>query len=105
MIAGFKPPGKSRGTIPPPLPYHFTGGVVGHPLGGTMRGPRLITVSAIVLIFLSAILATARPAADENKTIVIIFKDGHRQSLTVAQIARLDFKSPSVIVYKDGHQE
>src|SRR4051812_41987069 len=70
-----------------------------------MRGPRLLTLSGIILVTLSGSLATARPVADDNKTIVIVFKDGHRQSLTVGQIARLDFKSPSVIVYKDGHQE
>ena len=70
-----------------------------------MRGPRLLTVSAIILVALSATLASARPAADDHKSIVIIFKDGHRQTLAVAEIARLDFKSPSVVVYKDGHQE
>src|SRR5439155_23220757 len=74
--------------------------------GGTMRTlTKSIGVSAIILVALSGTLATARPAADDNKTIVIIFKDGHRQSLAVAEIARLDFKSPSVIIYRDGHHE
>ncbi len=62
-------------------------------------------VATIILIALSSTVATARPAADDHNSIVIVFKDGHRQTLAVAEIARLDFKSPSVIVYKDGHQE
>jgi hypothetical protein len=64
-----------------------------------------LAVSAIILVALSGTLATARPAADDHSSVVIVFKDGHRQSLAVAQIARLDFKAPSSIVYKDGHQE
>jgi hypothetical protein len=66
---------------------------------------RLLGAATIILIALSGTLASARPAGDDRSSIVIIFKDGHRQSLAVAEIARLDFKSPSVIVYKDGHQE
>jgi hypothetical protein len=65
----------------------------------------LLAVSAIILVAFSSTLVTARPAADDHNTVTIIFKDGHRQSLAVTQIARLDFKSPSVIVYRDGHQE
>ncbi len=64
-----------------------------------------LAVSAFILVALSGTPATARPAADDHNTIVITFKDGHRQSLAVAEIARLDFKSPSVIIYRDGHHE
>jgi hypothetical protein len=71
-----------------------------------MRGPiRLAAASAILLLAFAAPFAKARPAADDHTSVVIVFKDGHRLSLAVAEIARLDFKSPSVIVYKDGHQE
>jgi len=70
-----------------------------------MRALNSLAVSAIILVAFSGTLATARPAADDHNTIVITFKDGHRESLAVAEIARLDFKSPSVIIYKDGHHE
>src|SRR5579872_7137812 len=76
--------------------------------GGTMRTLTRslgVATATTLLIALASTLATARPAADDHNTIVITFKDGHRQSLAVAQIARLDFKSPSVIIYRDGHHE
>jgi hypothetical protein len=37
--------------------------------------------------------------------MVITFKDGHRQSFGLSEIARLDFKTPASIVFKDGHQQ
>ena len=41
-------------------------------------------------------------AADERGSIVVVFKDGHRQTLAIAEIARLNFDPPSAIVFKDG---
>lgn len=71
-----------------------------------MRSPvRIVSLSAIILFALAGTLANARPAADDHSSVVIIFKDGHRQTFAVAEIARLDFKAPSAVVYKDGHQE
>jgi hypothetical protein len=72
-----------------------------------MRG--LITVvGAFGILILAAAGAAGKPApspADDRNSIVIVFQDGHRQSFSAAEIARLDFKAPAVIVYKDGHQE
>ena len=74
-------------------------------LMSTKSRMRVIGPCAIILIALSGTLANARPAGDEHASIVVVFKDGHRQSFAVAEIASLDFKAPSVIVYKDGHRE
>jgi hypothetical protein len=69
-----------------------------------MRG--LIRIVGILGILLLAFAAVAKPApADDRGSIVVVFKDGHRQSLAMAEIARIDFKAPAAIVYKDGHQE
>ncbi len=72
-----------------------------------MRGlNRVIAITAI--LFFAVAGAIARPApspSDDHNSIVIVFKDGHRQSFALAEIARIDFKAPAVIVYKDGHQE
>jgi len=72
-----------------------------------MRG--LVRVVAVSGIFLFAYAgAGAKPVpspADDRNSVVIVFKDGHRQSFAAAEIARMDFKAPAVIVYKDGHQE
>ena len=62
-----------------------------------MRG---LTIIAGILLLASA----AAFAADDHSSIVIVYKDGHHQTLAAAQIARLDLKA-SRIVYKDGRQE
>jgi len=68
-----------------------------------MRGfYRVAGTSAILLLAVAS--ALAKPA-DDKGSIVIVYKDGHRQSFAVGEIARIDFKTPSAIVYKDGHQE
>lgn len=67
---------------------------------------RAAATSALLLFAISGAFATPRPSpADDRGSVAIVFKDGHRQSFAVAEIARLDFKAPAVIVYRDGHQE
>ena len=60
-----------------------------------------------VIRFCVVLLALCVPAlaADDHSVIVIVFKDGHRQSLATAEVARIDLKAPASIVYKDGHRE
>ena len=67
-----------------------------------MRGSiRLLALSAVPLV-----LSTVTPAAPaDDRSVVIVYKDGHRQSLTSAEIAHIDLKGPGAIVYKDGHRE
>jgi hypothetical protein len=36
---------------------------------------------------------------------VIVYKDGHRQTLAAGQVARIDLKPAPTILYKDGHRE
>jgi hypothetical protein len=63
-------------------------------------------VSAFLLLACASVLASPTPsAADNRSSVVIVFKDGHRQSLAMAEIASVDFKAPAAIVYKDGHRE
>jgi hypothetical protein len=72
-----------------------------------MRGLlRAVARSGILLLpFAGAVANPAPSLADDRSSIVIVFKDGHRQSFALAEIAHLDFKAPTAIVYKDGHQE
>ena len=70
-----------------------------------MRGLiRVIAVSGILLFAFGAAKAASSPA-DDRSSVVIVFKDGHRQSFAMAEIARIDFKAPGLVVYKDGRQE
>ena len=72
-----------------------------------MRGLiRVVAVSGILLFTVAGVVANpAASPADDRDSIVIVYKDGHRQSLVSAEISRIDLKAPAVIVYKDGHRE
>ncbi len=43
--------------------------------------------------------------SDGHGSIMIVFKDGHRQDVKVADIARMEFKTPVLIVFKDGREQ
>ena len=63
-------------------------------------------IAATLLISSSGFVAHANAApAEDRSSIVIVFKDGHRQSLASAEVSRIDLKPPAAIVYKDGHRE
>jgi hypothetical protein len=65
-----------------------------------------IRVAVCLLGVLFSGLATATPAATGSRnSVVIVFKDGHKQSFDLADVARIDFKAPGAIVFKDGHQQ
>lgn len=66
---------------------------------------KAVSILAILLLAAAGSLAGTAAAADNSRSIAIVFKDGHRQTLDMAEIARIDFKSPVVIVFKDGHQQ
>jgi len=72
-----------------------------------MRGlMRVVAVSGILLFTVGGAVAKPAPSpADDRDSIVIVYKDGHRQSVAATAIARIDLKAPAVIVYKDGHRE
>ena len=71
-----------------------------------LRTYQAVSILAIMLIV--AIAATAKPtppADDSPGSIIILMKNGSRQSFEVGEINRIDFKTPVVIVFKDGHQQ
>jgi hypothetical protein len=64
-------------------------------------------IPGIVGVLLLAGVVAAKPAAmpaDDHGSVVVIFKDGHRQAFGMDEIASIDFKSPAVN-FKDGHRE
>jgi len=67
---------------------------------------RVARILGVLLLACAGVLASPNPSpADDHSSIVVVFKDGHRQSLATAEIARIDLKAPAAIVYKDGHRE
>jgi len=62
-------------------------------------------ILAILMFAATGSIARAGAAsADDHGSVVIVFKDGHRQNLEVADISRIDFKTPATIVFKDEHR-
>jgi len=71
-----------------------------------MRNLVGIAAASAILLLASAAVARAVPSSpDDRASIVIVFKDGHRQSFAMAEVSRIDFKAPAVVVYRDGRQE
>lgn len=67
---------------------------------------RAVCVPAMLIVAAASSWAkTGAAPPDEQKAIEIVFKDGHRQNLVMAEIVRIDFKAPLLIVFKDGHQQ
>jgi hypothetical protein len=61
---------------------------------------------AVLMLAAASGVATAGAApADESGSIVLVFKDGHRKNIDMADVVRIDFKTPVTIVFKDGRQQ
>ena len=61
-------------------------------------------LAILMLAAASGIAKAGAASADDHGSVVIVFRDGHRQNLAVADISRIDFKNPAMIVFKDGHR-
>ena len=66
--------------------------------------PLILALLSVVALVTVLFVATDVRATDEHGSVVIVYKDGHRQSLAAAAITSIDVKS-AAIVYKDGHRE
>ena len=64
---------------------------------------RFTVILSVSFVFATVLWANASPI-DERDPVVLVYKDGHRQTLAAGEISRLDLKSQA-IVYKDGHRE
>jgi hypothetical protein len=70
-------------------------------MGGLIR----FSVISAALLILAAVSTPVASALDDHDPVVIVYKDGHRQTLATGEIARIDLKAPATILYKDGHRE
>lgn len=63
-------------------------------------------ISAVLMIAAASGMAkTGALPADSPQAIVLVFKDGHRKNIDMAEVARIEFKTPVIIVFKDGRQQ
>jgi hypothetical protein len=70
-----------------------------------MRGVIRIIAIAGILLFAVVIALAGSAAADDHDVFVIVFKDGHRQSLATTEVDHIKIKPPAAVVYKDGRSE
>ena len=64
-----------------------------------MRKTLVGAVFGMLLFAVDGLYATAAPvAADQGDTVVIVFKDGHRQSIPASTITAMQFKSAAGVV-------
>ena len=68
-----------------------------------MRGLNRLFVPAV--LWTIALASSVAFSLDDRDPVVIVYKDGHHQTLAAGEIARIDLKAPATIVYKDGHRE
>jgi len=69
-----------------------------------MRAIRL-SVPALLLLFAVGTFAKSGSPADTHSSIVIVFQDGHRQTIDQADLTRIEFKTPVLLVFKDGRHQ
>lgn len=69
---------------------------------------RMLTRAICVVGFLALAVPNATPkpraaaGADDDRTVVIVFKDGRQQTFRLADIARIEFNSPSSVASATG---
>jgi hypothetical protein len=69
---------------------------------------RNMAKTAFFGIFLLAAITSVGQSStskDARGSLVMVFKDGHRQSFPIADITRIEFKAADILVLKDGRQE
>jgi hypothetical protein len=71
-----------------------------------MRQPMRVFSGFVITVFVLTVSALAQGApAGEQKSIVIVFSDGHRRNIPLNEIDRIEFKSGPVLVFRDGNQQ
>src|ERR1700688_756681 len=69
-----------------------------------MRRTTRMLLGLVIVALVSAVAVLAQ-GGHEQESITIIFQDGHRQSISLDDMARIEFKSAPVVVFKDGRQQ
>lgn len=67
---------------------------------------KAILTCGIFLLTASIAFAQPRPSPEGDRgSMVVVFKDGRRQSLSLSEVASINLKPPATIVFKDGHRQ
>jgi hypothetical protein len=66
---------------------------------------RNLTKAAFCGFVLLASVVASLGQSQNRGSLVIVFKDGHRQSFSVSEITKIEFKAANILVIKDGGQQ
>lgn len=71
-----------------------------------MLKQRTIILLFALLLFAVVVTCGAQNSSshDQPNSVVLVFKDGHTKSLSIAEVSRIEF-NPTRIVLKNGHEE
>lgn len=71
-----------------------------------MSIPKKAFWTATIFLLTAGSLANAGAAPlDEHGAMVIVFRDGHTQSVEIGEVARVDLHAAAMIVFKDEHRK
>ena len=61
---------------------------------------------SFLILLLSAIAGLGQGTSrDTHGSLVVVLKDGHRQTFPVADTTRIEFKAADIVVFRDGHPQ
>ena len=71
-----------------------------------MRRPMTFLLGLLITILGPTMGATAQSTGfGAPMSLAIIFNDGHSQNIALDEISRIEFKPGPVVIFKDGHQQ
>src|SRR6266851_3696789 len=70
--------------------------------GGNMRNSAKAAFCGLVLL---VSVVSSLGQSQNRGSLVVVFKDGHRQSFSVAEITKIEFKAANIVVIKVGSQQ
>jgi hypothetical protein len=66
---------------------------------------RAFLFGLVILVSAIGSLGQSSTSKDTRLSLVMVFKDGHRQIFSVADVAKIEFKAADIVVFKDGRQQ
>jgi hypothetical protein len=61
--------------------------------------PKILSLIGVLAVAVATAMPQPKsPSADDDRTVIIIFKDGHQQTFRLADIARIEFSAPTTAV-------
>jgi hypothetical protein len=74
-------------------------------LGGNMHTTVKAVLFGIILVALAIGSLGQAGSRDAHGSLIVVMKDGRRQTIPVAEITKIEFKDADIVVFRDGGQK